>query len=289
MHDHLLTLAVNIRDLHREVLGMLLLDPESWDRARVRNLLDEYDAARRRLRILVHEHSELLLPEAEHTEARLVLQASLLGEMPLDRLMAGEDGSQRIDFSEEELAPVVEEYLSRFSYLEYAQNKLNGAFLVVKAESLPETASHFVDEIVECFAFERYTAVYALARVALESAIRGVYLENGLANPDSLNARLVREKYLMSGRKLTLDDFSPSLDQMIRRLCTLRPYQSAVVETGLTGTEPLEALLHRIREGGNSILHGNRVATRATARTMMHDLFRGLHALHEIPPNAEAE
>lgn len=297
MEEELLALAVKIQELGQEILGIMLIDSESWKSDRLGGLFGDYEDAHRRIRLLASETGTVNLPRAEHRQARKALQAALLRELPLDRLLAAEGATQRIDFTDEELEPVVERYHEWFSHYDYASNKLNGAFLVLRVERLPSEAAHFVDEIVECYAFKRYTAVYALARVALESSLRGIYRANGLADSDSTNSRSVRDrvrssalskddkKRLTGGRiysKLTLDDFSPTLDQMIRRLCFLTSYGNATVISGMTGSEPLETLLNRVRDRGNSVLHGNRVADASSAREMMNDLFRAVHALHEV-------
>lgn len=298
--NQLRSIAKRIREINREVLEALL-DMVSGEAGRqndrhVAGLLEEHEDLHRRLRLLVRDEGQIHLTGPDDSWVRKTVQDALLCELPVDQLLSGESEGRAVDFTVEELEPVVEEFQVWFDPYTYANRKLNVAVLVLRAERLPPEAVEFVDEMIECYAFERYTAVYALARVALESSLRSVYVANGLADPESGNSRVVRERGRASGlpkrftnsknlfSTLTLDDFSPTLDQMIRRLCYLDGYQSAVVPVEVTKSEPLEEVLDRIRRLGNSILHGNRVGDRESARVMMRDLFRTLHVLHEVQP-----
>ena len=285
-----------------EAFHDLFDESEAWKKdeseKRAEQHLENYNDARRRLRLTVGQASVLHLPGAEHKRERWFLQQVLLEEAPLDKLFRSLGQRNSLHFSEEELNPIVEEYLSWFSYLDYAQAKLEGAVLVVNAGELPPDLMHFVTEIQECYAFQRYTAVYALCRTALEAGLLPVYRANQLAHPDSRNSQYVRKRiegtkmksekkkrltaYSQLYSNLTLDDFSPSLEQMITRLCWLSNYSKAKV-----GDELLRSLLHDIRDRGNSMIHANMTANRQSARQMMIDLFQALHALHEVESQSD--
>lgn len=303
--DELLALAREL-DEHFSGFAQSFVDyrdpSEAWREEELleeaRRYLEGYNDAHRRLRLLVGETSILKLPGPEHKRERWFLQQVLVGESPLDRLLLKMDVQNPLHFTEDELEPIVDEYLSWFSYLEYAQAKVAGAVLVVNAGELPPDLMHFVHEIQECFAFKRYTAVYALCRTALEAGLLPLYRVNRLDHPDSRNSQYVRGKIngtRMSPKKkkrltaydqlyshLTLDDFSPTLEQMITRLCWLPNYSGARV-----GEEWLRNVLHSIRDRGNSLIHANTTADRASARQMMNDLFQALHALYEIDVHTE--
>jgi len=304
-HD-LLRLAATLQDLTDEILGILLLDSEAWKEGLLPSLLDAYEEAQRELRVLVHDDAEVALPGPENEKARATIQRALLGELPVDLMLSEGHGRESFEFSDSEVEAVAQDFLSWYSHYDYARAKLGGASLVLAAGALPEEASGFVGEILECYAFQRYVAVYALARVAMEATLRAVYVREGLANPDSDASRRVRERIessadLDKGKRkgllsrsayarrsgselsdLTLDDFSPRLFQMIQRLCFLDAYAAATVASGFSGREPLLGVLERIRQRGNSILHGNRTADRESARAMMRDLIRALHVVHEV-------
>lgn len=304
-NDELLALA---RELDEHFSGFVQAftnyhDPsEAWRKEeaseKVGRHLEGYNDARRRLRLLVGETSVLKLPGPEHKRERWFLQQVLLEESPIDQFLRKLEVRNPLHFTDDELEPIVEEYLSWFSYLDYAQAKLVGAVLVVNAGELPADLMHFVYEIQECYAFQRYTAVYALCRTALEAGLLPVYQANRLDHPDSANSRYVRERIdntkLKSWRKemltknrelfshLTLDDFSPTLDQMITRLCWLPNYSKAKVGDG-----KLRDVLHDIRRRGNSLIHANRTADRQSAKRMMHDLLQALHTLYEVEPHQD--
>ena len=305
MNTELQEIAFHLNDLNIEVLSILVEESEGWKKDRVPELVEQYEDVHRRLRLLVHDVGEVNLPGLEHAKIRGIIQDALLYELPLDRILYNDDTRWPVNFTTDELEPVAKDFLTWFSHYRYAENKLNGAFLVLNARSLPPDASIFVSEIVECFAFEQYTAVYALGRVALETTLRSVYLANGLGDPDSSTSTIVRERVEASGlnhnrrrslwkpdnlySKLSLDDFSPNLNQMIERLCFLDRYRTASVSVGsktkMLDEEPLSDVLHRIRDRGNSLLHGNRTGDRASAREMMRDLFRALYTLYEVEPH----
>lgn len=254
------------------------------------------DDVRRRLRLLVAGDQVVYMPN--HDMERGVINEALRYEMPLDKYLASRDIDVRVDFDWEDIEPIAEDHLMGFSEIDYAYARVQGAVLVVRAGELPGDLLHFIDEIQECFAFERHTAVYALCRVALEAALLHVYRLNGLDHPDTSNSMHVREringrpmkpyrkKFLTEDPRLysdlTLDDFSPTLDQMITRLCWLSRYSAAKV-----GDEWLSAVMHRIRDRGNSLLHANRTAGKESAVGMMDDLFRALHVLYEVEPHLD--
>ena len=302
MTDQLVGIARELTETQREVIGILALDSEAWKWDRVPELLASYDDARRRLRQLVGDDSVVTLPDPGHAAARGVLQQALLGDLPLDRLLASGRSGNAPSFTTEELEPLAEQMLTWFSQYTYAQNRLSGAVLVLNAGSFGGHAAEFVGEIVECFAFEQYTAVYALCRTALEASLRPVYQAHGLADPDSANShrvgeRVWRQRYpdpkkdrYTHARRLYTDDFSPDLDQMITRLCWLDEFSQATVPGGPTGAEPLRHVLHRVRDHGNSLIHARRTATKESARTMMRDLFAALHVVYETgaPPDVRS-
>ena len=300
MTGPLIGIATKLLEIQREVIGILALDSEFWRRDQLPGLLDTYDDTRRRLRLLVEDTSVLTLPGPEYALERGVLQEALLGELPLDRLLASDQPGNSLSFTTEELEPLGEQMLTWFSHYDYAQNRLSGAVLVLNAGAFGGDAAVFVDEIVECYAFERYTAVYALCRTALEASLRPVYQAHGLADPDSASSRHVGEKIrrqrypdwkkrrYTDEDRLYVEDFSPDLDQMITRLCWLDPFSRATVSRGLTGAEPLRHVLHSIRDRGNSIIHAYRTADQASARDMMRDLFAALHVVYEARVDEDA-
>ena len=294
--EDVITLARELQEKHDEVVSFFVDGGEAWRRPSIEEALEEYHALRRRLKIAVGEMNVVVLPGAEYAGERRTIQNALANELPLDWLHERVGVSSRIFFEIDELEPIAEEYLSWFSQYDYARARLESAVLVLNAGDVPEIFSHYVREVQECFAFQRYTAVYALSRTTLEAGLLPIYQQNRLDKPDSENAQRVRSSILSTRspdwRKrhltedknlfssLSIDDFSPSLDQMITRLCWLPRYSAAKVRE-----ERLRDVLHRIRDRGNSLIHGRRTADRATAKEMMHDLFRSLHVIYEVEPH----
>ena len=298
-YEELDVLAGELLECQLEVLNRLIgYKRGEEDLERVVAALASYDDARRRLRLLIADTPALTLPGAEHAFSRGILQEVLSESTPVDRVRKtlGIDGG--LTFTDEELDPVAQNYLAWFSHWDYAQARLEGSVLVLRAGSLPGDLNHLISEIQECYAFQRGTAVVSLCRTALEVGLRPIYSVNHLHDPYSANSAYVRDKIYTTrarpGRKRhltedenlysdkTADDFSPTIDQMITRLCWLPRYSEATV-----GERLLRDAMHHLRDKANAHVHGNASEDSVGPKPMMATLFQCLHALYEIDPHED--
>lgn len=137
-----------------------------------------------------------------------------------------------------------------FSGEEYAGALIKSHLLILKTGRIPKKLGYFVDEIRNCYAFQRYTAAFTLCRTLLEIAVVNIFESNKLHCYDLFSADPTIE-YFESNKSSVkaIDKFVPNLFYRIKILAKLTKF------------EKLETQLHNVRILGNSIIHGNRVAT----------------------------
>lgn len=179
-----------------------------------------------------------------------------------------------IELAQEEYDDLGQEYFySWFSGEAYAEALLKSQLLILRSERLPEELNHFADEIRSCYAFQNYTAAYALCRTLFEIAVRDLFVSNGLhvngSKYSEYTWQYLRDKNKKGNKITTIDDFDPKLFDRIEILLMLPKFAHFNNE------------MHEVRELGNSIVHANRRGTKKTATKMIQLTFQTIHNLYE--------
>ncbi len=82
------------------------------------------------------------------------------------------------DYNINELMDLTEDFYSWFGPYEYARRLIEIGVLISPL-SIPQSVLSFVNEARQCYAFQRYNAVYSLCRTIIESSIRDIGIRIG--------------------------------------------------------------------------------------------------------------
>ena len=163
-----------------------------------------------------------------------------------------------------------EHFYSYFSGEEYAENLIKSQLLILRAGKVPKELGHFANEIRSCYAFQNYTAAFTLCRTLLEISVVNIYDLNKLNLYDTKFAEPTIEYFNSKNRGSTIENYVPDLFDRIKILAKLPKF------------EKLESQLHDVRILGNSIVHGNRIATWKSSTKMIQKTFNLVHNLYEV-------
>lgn len=256
----LLTISEGIRDA-----------VERNDTTSFKRLVLEFVRSKKELRTLLGPEGGPIvnLPGAAAERARKVLN-DIARQAPLDI---------EVFFAEAGLSDLLDDKLtlnetddighdvfySWFSHHEYVEGLYEIGSLILAAGALPANLSTFVQEARHCYAFQQYSAVFALSRTILEIALRDLCLKHGVLEQDQGNIKQLKTRFL-------------SLYDMVTDICAKVP-AFAVLQEELNG----------IRAKSNYIVHGNRPVTGKEAKSILHDALHAVHRLYEIDSRMSAE
>lgn len=221
-----------------------------------------------KIKVLAADSPVVELRGDEHANIRQFIQQILLDKHETSQSLSGLHSflpSQPPDREFEELQEVMEP----INPLIWAGRFIEAGALVTGAKSLPKELKPFLQEVRQCFAAECYLAVVALSRTNLEIAVRKAYEDNELDDPNSHTSIQIERQSDYYSRNRYVDDFNPTLARMINRLCRLQKYRA------------LKDEMTKIRDLGNSIIHGNRTVSRERAEDIAKRTLSFLHCLFE--------
>ena len=158
----------------------------------------------------------------------------------------------------------------------YIRDLYNCGVLIARIGSLPEFLKDFINEVRECFAFEKYLAVCALCRTILEISIRDLYDLEGF-NDKKSEEHAIAENYFREKKKgdkrKYVEDYNISLHDMMNILCRLPEYEN------------FRQKIQEIRElktEMNRVIHGNKTSTRKESKNMIKRSLELIHNLYDV-------
>lgn len=177
-----------------------------------------------------------------------------------------------VDLSDELKQLASDEFYSWFSGEEYIQDKIKGQLLILQSERLPEYLTDYVNEIRECFTFQRYIAAFVLCRTVFEIAIRDLTHKNQLLKENSKHWNLVKDFIAnqLEKNNRSLEKYLPTLEVYIELLSCIPSFQQYKNE------------MHELRAQGNSVIHANKIVGRTECQKMVRDTFWLTHKLYEV-------
>ena len=236
--------------------------------------LGEWIRVKKQIRLATLETSVLLIPGSVNKEARTIIQKIKLGEkLPLEKIFNGTALEELFEdeLSDDEIDSLESDvFYSWFSGYDYVRDLYCVGTLIAGVGELPSSLSLFVDELRQCYVFQRYLAVYALCRTVIEITARDIYKKNDLDDPKSENRIRVKELILRTHPKFRFPDSAPTLYQMIKMLTSLHPY------------ERMGDRLHNIRKKTNPLVHGNRDVGGVKPAEIMRETLQAVHDLYEV-------
>lgn len=236
--------------------------------------LDEWIRVRKQIRLATLETPVLSIPGPVNKEARTIIQKIKLGEkLPLEKIFNGTALEELFEdeLSDDEIDSLESDvFYSWFSGYDYVRDLYGVGTLIAGVGELPSSLSLFVDELRQCYVFQRYLAIYALCRTVIEITIQDIYKKNDLDDPKSENRIRVKALILQTDPNFQFPDSAPTLYQMIKMLTSLRSYK-------LMGDR-----LHNIRKKTNSLVHGNRDIGGVKPAEIMRETLQAVHDLYEV-------
>ena len=237
--------------------------------------LEEYGRTKKEIKLAVFDDVVISLPGTEYKDVRTALQLIKLGKrLPFEKIFAG-TGLERIidgELSHEEVDELSkDQFYSWFSGLDYVQARYEAFSLISAVDNVPDELQGFLDEVRECYVFQRHQAVYALCRTALEIAVRHHYEQLDLHDLNSENRIRVENRIRRIHPKLTLRDFDPDLYQMTVMLTALPAFDD----------RELRRRLHSVRDSANRVIH-NLGGVDLGPTEIMAETFDLIHRLYEI-------
>ena len=178
------------------------------------------------------------------------------------------------DLTPEEERELAEEFFDTIYFGEsYIRDLYNCGILIARIGSLPEFLKDFINEVRECFAFEKYLAVCALCRTILEISIRDLYNLEGF-NDKKSQEHAIAEGYFSKKKKGSkwkyAEDYNISLHDMTNVLCKLPEYENFRQEIRDLKTEM------------NRVIHGNKTSNREESKNMIKRTLELIHNLYDV-------
>lgn len=247
--------------------------------------LEDYRQAKKDLLLLLYQEPIHTTDSKHFAEVRNKLQHLTLNGDPFlpEHHENSPDLNKALDLFKDLLEPDItfdevgelasEQFYSWFSGEDYVINKIKGQLLFLQTERLPEHFKSFVREVQECYIFEQFIAAFALCRTITDLAINDLFDSNNLKSRNSEYWNDIQPFYEEKENKIkdfTIEKFVPTL------------HQRMVVMSLVPKFQPFEDDMHQVRSLGNSIVHGNRVANRATCTEMIKKTFFLIHHLYEV-------
>ncbi len=255
--DALVQKAMRIRELDKLVIKAVI----EWDIEQLGKLVDEYRELKKTIKIDLMQNPVISIPDINDKFAREVLQKvssnqALPGEKAFHGNTLEEYFLDELDDADiEQLG--MDLFYSWFSHYEYVEGLYNIGSLILSVSRIPEYLLNFIDEARQCFAFQRYTAVYSLCRTIIEIVVRDICVKHGLVQGPT-----VKEKPLKFFEP-------PELREMIVEICRLPKYK------------PLKERLDKIRVNANFLIHGNCTATSKEAKDLFSETLGVIQELYK--------
>ena len=269
-----------LEELYHSVIEKLRLgDSEHYSKA-----VKEYTDLKKELLLQLYEKPIHLADTQHFSDVRKLLQRLTLHGDPFipDKKSFGENFNEIIDalnldlsikFEWKEIENIAsKEFHSWFSGEEYVMAMFKSQMLILKAGRLPKFLNGFVNQIRISFAFQLYSASYALCRTILEIAVRDLYESNKLHKYDTEHAKHTVEYFKeknKDNKKATIDKFDPDLYDRIEILSKLSQFSE------------FKGKMHDVRMDANSLIHANRMANAEEAKHMIQNTFGLIHNLYE--------
>ena len=243
--------------------------------------IDAYKAKKKEILLSLFENPIHIMDSKYFSDVRKNLQRLTLNGDPFLPEVIGDDEKKadairlikkllEVELTPEEYKKYGEKYFYEwFSGEEYAEALIKSQLLILRTGKIPKELRHFADEIRSCYAFQKYTAAFTLCRTLLEISVVNIFESNKLHLYDTPFAEPTIEYYESKNSDKAIDKFDPNLFDRIKILAKLPKFEN------------LESQLHDVRILGNSIIHGNRVATYRTATDMIQKTFNVIHNLYE--------
>lgn len=220
---------------------------------------------------LLINRSLVNLPGPAVADVRTVLKKIAAGEpLPVEQALSGGPLKNALPgpLTEDDFEELGREGLySWLSHIEYAEGLYRAGALVVACGEVPKNLERFVDETRQCFAFQQYNAVCALCRTMLEIVVRDVAIAYGVIPRDTGKVSHLAAR----GRKPQ----GPELKDMIQQV------------TEHSELRHLRDPLHRVRQGTNAVIHGNRSVSESDALRTLKETLSIIHRLYEAHEKAQ--
>ncbi|MBC8391794.1 MAG: hypothetical protein H8E17_04410 [Deltaproteobacteria bacterium] len=240
----------------------------------------EWITVKKQIRLATLETSVSCIPGSENKEIRAIIQKINLGEkLPFEKIFNGTVLEElfETELNDDEISGLESDvFYSWFSGYNYVKDLYNVGTLIAGVGDLPSHLSIFVDELRECYVFQRYLAVYTLCRAVIEISMLDLYKKNNLDDQKSVNYCQVKKLILQDDPKFRFPIHDPTLYKMIKMLTTLHSYEH------LTDT------LDNIRKETNPIVHGDIDVHGYKPMEIIRKTLQVVHDLYEVKMEKQA-
>jgi hypothetical protein len=272
--DDLLKHAKRLRELPKPILGALAAALEKGEYDDLWKLVEEYKKTKKEIKLAFVDKSAETMPGSEDTPGRRLLQKVLLGEK-----LEFEKGLESTPFkglleeklTNEEIDQLADDYFAR-GY-GYVLGLYHAGALIARVGSLPVNLKSFLQEVRECYAFERYLAVCALCRTVLEISVKDIYNLEGFNDRDSevhhIAAEYFDTKYGSRDYK-TVENYNISLADARNVLCRLPEFKD------------FKWRIRNLQQVLNKVVHGRETPGPGKAHELVKETLEIVHELYEI-------
>ena len=260
---------IDIKDFVNKVIRLKELDKliiEALAKKEIEQFgkyLTEFHNLKQQVQKYILEHPVIDLPDIDEPDTRSLIQKIASGiPFQVEIALQGFPFLGKLDEVDiEELGSDL--FYSWFCGDDYIRGLCEVGAVVISCGEIPSNLTKFVDEARDCYAFQKYNAVFSLCRTILEVCIKDFAATYKFIPSDYSNVRQLKYR-------------NPDLNELINQLCDMRIFKG------------VHNQLHKIRRETNFFIHGNRIVKKQEAKKMLKDTLSAVHKLYEIEKSGQS-